>query len=135
MQYAADEKVTLKFQSTSVTAGGVIYDIRETGDSKKSIVIVKCDELNHDLVQHRTERVEMIKGEYEGIKVPRKAIRFRKEDNEKGVYVRLGEQILFKKLEVVYEGDDYVLSKLNAGDDFISLYDDIVVEGVDTDGD
>lgn len=135
MQYAADEKVTLKFQSTSVTADGVIYDIRETGDSQKSIVIVKCDELNHDLVQHRTERVEMIKGEYEGIKVPRKAIRFRKADNEKGVYVKLGEQILFKKLEVVYEGDDYVLSKLNAGDDFISLYDDIVVEGVDTDGD
>ena len=40
-------------------------------------MIVKCDELTYDLVQHRTEQVEMIKGEYEGIKVSRKAIRFK----------------------------------------------------------
>ncbi|MGN1480838.1 HlyD family efflux transporter periplasmic adaptor subunit [Porcipelethomonas sp.] len=149
-QFSIDEDVTLKFQSTSDTVEGTVYDIRDTKVPGESIVIIKCDELTYDLVQHRTERIEMIKGEYEGIKVSRKAIRFKDVEetvvdeetgketrqlvNCKGVYVKLGEQINFKKLDVIYEGSNYVLSSLNAGNDYVSLYDDIVVEGVDADG-
>lgn len=131
MNFSIDDKVKLKFQSTSDTADGVIYDIRETKDPSESVILVRCDELTYDLVQHRTERVEMISGEYEGIKVPRKAIRFQ---DGKGVYVKLGERISFKKIDVIYEGSDYVLSSLNAGNGYLSLYDDIVVEGVDANG-
>lgn len=150
-EFSIDEDVTLKFQSTSEVVDGVVFDIRDTQNSGQNIIVVKCDEITYELVQHRTERVEMIKDEYEGIKVPRKAIRFKdvedtsvdeeteKEtthtENCKGVYVKLGEQINFKKLDVVYEGDNFVLSSLNAGNGYLSLYDDIVVEGVDADGD
>lgn len=149
-QFSLDEDVTLKFQSTSDTVEGTVFDIRDTKLAGQSIVIVKCDELTYDLVQHRTEQVEMIKGEYEGIKVSRKAIRFKDVEetvvdeetgekttrtvNCKGVYVKLGEQINFKKLDVIFEGNNYVLSSMNAGSDYVSLYDDIVVEGVDADG-
>ena len=140
----------MKFRSTSDTVEGVIYDVRSTKNSSESIVIIKCDELTYDLVQHRTENVDMIKGQYEGIKIPRKAIRFDdvKETvtdektgeeksvtvNCKGVYVKVGEQIVFKKIDVIYEGDRFVLSSLNAGDGYAALYDDIVVEGVDENG-
>ncbi|MDE5916852.1 MAG: hypothetical protein K2G62_01840, partial [Oscillospiraceae bacterium] len=88
--------------------------------------------------------------QYEGIKIPRKAIRFDdvKETvtdektgeeksvtvNCKGVYVKVGEQIVFKKIDVIYEGDRFVLSSLNAGNGYAALYDDIVVEGVDENG-
>ncbi len=145
-----EDKVTMKFRSTSDTVEGVIYDVRSTKNSSESIVIIKCDELTYDLVQHRTENVDMIKGQYEGIKIPRKAIRFDdvKETvtdektgeeksvtvNCKGVYVKVGEQIVFKKIDVIYEGDRFVLSSLNAGDGYAALYDDIVVEGVDENG-
>lgn len=149
-KFLADEKVKIKFQSTSEIVEGVIEEIRETDDAKESIVVVRCDELTYNLVQHRTERVEMIAGEFEGIKVPRKAIRFldvtetvtdeesgeksTQTVNAKGVYVKLGERISFKRLDVIYEGGDYVLSSLNAGDGYLALYDDIVVEGVDANG-
>lgn len=151
-KFAIDEDVILKFQSTSDTVEGTVYDIRDTKLPGQSIVIVKCDEITYDLVQHRTEQVEMIKGEgeHEGIKVSRKAIRFKdieetvidektgekttKTVNCKGVYVKLGEQINFKKLDVIFEGNNYVLSSMNAGSDYVSLYDDIVVEGVGADG-
>jgi hypothetical protein len=76
-QFSVDESVKLKFQSTSDIVDGTVFDIRDTKLPGQSIVIVKCDELTYDLVQHRTERVEMIKGEYEGIKISRKAIRFK----------------------------------------------------------
>lgn len=148
--FAIDDDVKVKFQSTSDIIDGEIYDIRDTGDPSENIVIIKCDEINFDLVQHRTERVEMISGEFEGIKVPRKAIRFldmeetvvdeetgkesKQTVNCKGVYVKFGERISFKKIDVIYEGGDYVLSSLNAGSGYLALYDDIVVEGVDADG-
>ncbi len=130
--FSIDEEVKLKFQSASEAIDGVIYDIRDTKNAGQSIVIVRCKDITYELVQHRTEPAEMIKGEYEGIKVSRKAIRFNG-DGDKGVYVKLGEQINFKKLDVIYEGDNFVLSSLNAGNGYLSLYDDIVVEGVDAD--
>lgn len=149
IQFSIEDRVKLKFQSTSEPIGGVITDIRDTQMSGKSIVVVKCSDITHDLVQHRTERVEMIRGESEGIKVSRKAIRFKDIEetvtdeetgvthkqvvNCKGVYVKLGEQINFKKLDVIYEGDNFVLSSMNAGNGYVSLYDDVVVEGVDAD--
>lgn len=151
IQFSIEDDVTLKFQSTSEKISGVISDIRDTRTKGKSIVVIKCSDITYDLVQHRTEQVEMIRGEYEGIKVPRKAIRFKDIEetivdeetgikttqvvNCKGVYVKLGEQINFKRLDVVYEGDNFVLSAMNAGSDYVSIYDDIVVEGVGADGD
>lgn len=150
MNFSVDDDVKIKFQSTSDIADGIIYDIKNTDDSAESIVIVKCDEITYDLVQHRTERIEMISGEFEGIEVPREAIRFLDMEetvvdeetgqeskhtiNRKGVYVKLGERISFKKIDVIYEGGNYVLSSLDAGDGYLALYDDIVVEGVDADG-
>lgn len=131
--FSIDENVKLKFQSASEAIDGTVYDIRDTQKSGQSIVVVKCSDITYELVQHRTEPVEMIKGggEHEGIKVSRRAIRFN--DGDKGVYVKLGEQINFKKLDVIYEGDNFVLSSLHAGNGYLSLYDDIVVEGVDAD--
>ena len=60
------------------------------------------------------------------------AIRFDKENNE-GVYVKVGEKVVFKKLDVLYRGDGFVLS--NARDDsetqYLKLFDEIIVEGKD----
>ncbi|MBE6855635.1 MAG: hypothetical protein E7501_08300 [Ruminococcus sp.] len=148
--FLTDMTVTLKFSSTSETVQGVIETIRSTGNPEESIVIVRCNKMTHDLVQHRTERVEMIKGEYEGIKVSRHAIRFNEievpvKDPEtgvetmetikaKGVYVLMGEQPEFRRLDIIYEGNDYVITSLNAGEGYVSLYDDIIVNGVNADG-
>ncbi len=83
-------------------------------------------------------------GDFRGLKVPREAIRFEKrnttdENGEdagevsfKGVYILKGEQVEFKKIDVIYEGSDYVLSKIHEDDPgYLSLYDDIITEGVD----
>ena len=55
-------------------------------------------------------------------------------ENVEGVYIKLGEQITFKMLKIVYRGDGFVLSARNAGSDYVSIYDDVIVEGVDADG-
>ncbi len=120
--------VTVKFASTPDTVTAVIEDIVETDNPKESIIILNCDELTFDLVQRRVERVEIILNDHEGIKVPRKAIRFNK-DNDKGIYVILGQRIMFKKIDPVYECDEYILSRITSDSEYVSMYDDIICEG------
>ncbi len=150
-EYAVGDKVSLRFESTSEIFKAEIIDVRDEGDPSKSIIVVSCNQFNYDLVQHRCEKVELIKGNYSGLKVPREAIRFRQQEekivdedtgitstvtkNFKGVYILEGEQVEFKKLDVIYEGSDYVLSAVHDGDEsYLALYDDIMVEGVESDG-
>lgn len=150
-EYAVGDKVQLRFESASETFTAKVIDIRDEGDPEKSIIIVSCNQFNYDLVQHRCENVELIKGEYSGLKVPREAIRFKEIEevikdketgietqtvtNYKGVYILEGEQVEFRKLDVIYEGSDYVLSAVHEEDNsYLALYDDIMIEGVDSDG-
>lgn len=150
-EYNVGDSVTLRFESVSETFKAVIVDVRDEGDPSESIIVVSCDQFNYDLVQHRTENVELVKGDYSGLKVPREAIRFLPAEEEitdedtgitsivttnyKGVYILEGEQVEFRKLDVIYEGSDYVLSAVHEDDkSYLALYDDIIVEGVDSDG-
>lgn len=121
-------KVQLKMSYSSEPVNAAIEEITETSNPEESIVILSCDKLTFNLVQHRVERVEMVLGSYDGIRVPRKAIRFY--NGQKGVYVKLGESLLFKKLDVIFEGEDYVISSKTPKDGYVLLYDDIVIEGV-----
>lgn len=116
---------------------------------KRTQGVFRCDQLTHDVVQHRTERVEIVRRTVQGIKVPRSAIRFKEltetvkdeQGNESevttnymGVYVRIGETAEFRKIDIVYEDDSYYLSSLTAGSGYVALYDDIIVKGVVSDG-
>ncbi|MDD6059287.1 MAG: HlyD family efflux transporter periplasmic adaptor subunit [Ruminococcus sp.] len=139
-EYAAGDYVKLRFESSSDKFSAQIVAVRDEGDPSESIVILACEQFNGDLVQHRTEIVELIKGDYRGLQIPRDAIRFSnvKEKTDdggetdvsyKGVYVRKGEQIEFKKIDVIYEGSDYVLSAVHEADSsYVALYDDIMMD-------
>lgn len=142
-QYEIGDRLQLRFEASADLYDAEITDIH--GEASKSVIILSCDSINYDLVQHRAANVELVRGEYEGLKVPREAIRFsqitetvadengnksEKTVSCKGVYVIKGEQQVFKKIDVVYEGGDYVLSAVHSGDgSYLTLYDDIITEG------
>ena len=129
--YSAGDPVKLKFASTTDTVTAVIELITDTDDPDESIVQIACDQMTFDLVRNRVERVDMILHDYEGIRVPREAIRFNT-DNEKGVYVLLGQRVMFRKLDVIFECDEYLLSRITSESGYVSIYDEIITEGVDT---
>ena len=126
-------KVQLNISSSTDPVNVTIDEIKKTSNPNESIVILSCDKLTFNLVQHRVERVELLLNNYEGIKVPEKAIRFY--NGEKGVYVKFGQQLAFKKIDVIFEGDDYILSNSSPKNGYLLLYDDIVVDGVNTNKD
>lgn len=149
--YEAGNWVKLRFEASADTYDAEIIDVHDEGNPEQSIVILSCSQFNQELVQHRCENAEIIRGDYKGLKVPRDAIRFKdvtetvvqdtsgdtettSEEvvNSKGVYILKGEQIEFKKIDVIYEGSDYVLSAVHESDNsYLALYDDIMIEGVE----
>lgn len=147
--YETGKWVTLRFETSADTYDAEIVEIRDEGNPEESIIILECSQFNEELVQHRCETVELIKGNYRGLKVPREAIRFKdiqeepsdesgegetvsESINYKGVNILKGEQVEFKKIDVIYEGSDYVLSAVHEEDkSYLSLYDDIMIEGVE----
>ncbi len=150
LKYQVGDAVKLKLLNSSAVAEATIQELRQVEDSDQVMVVLYSDTMTSAFVQNRTERVEMILGEYEGIKVPRKAIRFGDVEmevkdpetekstietvNTRGVYVQDGEKLEFRMLDVVYEGEDYVISKIHTEEGYLMLYDSIIVEGIDANG-
>ena len=149
-KYKQGDFLTLKFASTSETVTGEITSVNATSGDAQTIIGITCEEMTYNLVQHRTENVELIRKDYKGIRVPRSALRFRSITEEvtdeetgkitqvttryRGVYVLDGEQPEFRKLDVIYEGSDYVISAQRAEKDYLGLYDSIITKGIDADG-
>ncbi len=123
------DTVNLNLMLSQTKIEAQIEDIRSTQDFRTSILILKCDKISAELVSRRVESVEMTKDEvYEGIKIPRETIRFF--DGEKGVYVVIGDTVNFKKINIIFEQDDYVISEVMNDSEYVAMYDDIVLEGV-----
>lgn len=125
---AVGETLQIMFNSSNNIYDVIIDSVKPASDEGKVIVVFSCDVLDKTLVKSRVHSIELIFDEYQGIKVPRKAIRFQGE--QKGVYVLLGNEITFKKINVIYEGDDFVVSKNTSDVEYLLLYDQILLEVV-----
>lgn len=118
----------IMFSTSNNVYDVTVESVRAAEEEGKSIIVLSCDRLDENLVRSRVQSVELIFEEYQGIKVPRKAIRFN--GDQKGVYVILGSEITFKKIDVIYEGSDFVVSKNTSDEEYLLLYDQILLEVV-----
>lgn len=149
MRLSEGDTATVRLESVPQNLSVKVVSLFSTGDVTKTQGIFCCDEMTHDTVQHRTERVEIVRDTVEGIRIPRSAIRFKNmtaevEDEEgnvttvtddfKGVYVLVGETPEFRRIDEIYEDENYYISRIGAGPGFVALYDDIIVKGVMADG-
>lgn len=125
---AQDASLRLTLDSSDVVYNVDVVSVRPSKDEDKAIIVLSCDSLDEALVSRRVQSMQLIFGEFSGVKVPEKAIRFQGED--KGVYVILGEDISFKKIDEVYKGDGFVISKNTSDEEYLNLYDQILLEVV-----
>ncbi len=142
--YEKGKWVTLKFSSTSEQVRGQIVSVNSDAGNTKTVIVISCETMTYDLVQHRTETVEIIRGvgEYTGIMVPRSAQHFStvtdpetgEEETVVGVYVLNGEQPEFRRLDVIYGDTDHVISAQHEEEGYLQLYDSIITKGIDADG-
>lgn len=129
----------------SKTTYDVTVDEIKKIDDEKCILILDCEAIDENISRDRVERIELIFKEFTGLKVPREAIRFKEAEETvvdenglettqkveyKGVYVKFGQDITFKRIDVIYEGDDFVVSNNVSDNDYLNLYDQIILEEV-----
>ncbi|MBQ3940364.1 MAG: hypothetical protein II723_04555 [Oscillospiraceae bacterium] len=149
LRLSEGDTASVRLESLGRKLTVTVESLVSAGDITKTQAVLRCDQLTREVVQHRTERVEILRKTVAGIKVPRSAIRFKEleetfknEDgttytqktNYMGVYVRIGETAEFRKLDIVYEDENFYLSSLSAGKGYVALYDDMIVKGVAADG-
>ncbi len=121
--------VEMKVGASAQTVKATVYKIKHLTDGT-SIFIFECDRLSAEFVEKRVAQLRLILDNYKGIRIPSVAINFL--NGERGVYIKSGDEIAFKKINVIKYDDDFVLVEdTTALIGYISLYDNIVVSGVD----
>ncbi|MCD7846864.1 MAG: hypothetical protein LUG49_02355 [Oscillospiraceae bacterium] len=129
-RYFVNESFDLTFTSVGKTYNVTVESITATGNGNEAIIVLSCDQMDETVAASRVVDVEIQFGTYTGIKVSRSAIRF--QNGQKGVYVVSGGQTEFRYIDVIYEGDDYVLSAVTTEDGYLSLYDSVLLDPVST---
>ncbi|MBR2489265.1 MAG: hypothetical protein IKB45_02215 [Clostridia bacterium] len=101
-------------------------NISET--SGEAVVLFACNEMNSELAAMRSGPMTVVKAEYNGLKVDRKALRV--VESQKGVYVLSGMQISFVPVDILYSNESYIIcDKKNENNNVLKLYDSVVVKG------
>lgn len=122
-------EVTLRVGSGTYLIDADIISVRNCGDNK-ALYVFECDKLNSAVASGRTARFKLLVNSYGGLRVSRKALRYN-ENDERGVFIVRGDSLVFKKVNVVYWGEGYVICSQETDDDYLKLYDEIVTEGKD----
>lgn len=106
----------------------VVEAILPSEDGSFAIVILAFDRMNPAAAVLRNEDVNIKFSNYRGIKVKKTSLRLI--DGELGVYIKYGSLVKFKKVDIIYEAEDYILSSATEGSgSYLSLYDEIITSG------
>lgn len=104
-------------------------------DGGDAVVILRTNYINAALINLRQADVEIRFKAYTGLRVGKQALRY--EGQTEGVYVKSGNLIVFKPIERIYTGENFVLcaSPVQSDDDtqykVINQFDEVIVKGTD----
>ncbi|MBQ1283606.1 MAG: hypothetical protein IIY18_01225 [Clostridia bacterium] len=103
-----------------------VEKINRDAASSETVIVFKCGYMNGELSLIRTQPLTIIVSSSEGLYVPNDARRI--VDDQIGVFVKTGNAIKFKPIEVIYNGTGFVICKK---DGELRLYDEVIVKGND----
>lgn len=130
-----------------VSADGIkakVVAINQSDKNSNAAIVFQCNYIDKNTLTIRKGPIKINIAEYNGILVSKNSIHEKNivADNEtgdektvKGVYIKIGKQIFFKEVDIIFSSNDYVLcafsldkSKSNPYDT-IKEYDEVVVKG------
>ena len=122
------DSVTLRCDNMSRDGINATVYYRGPINTDETVLILSSKIMDSDIARLRTEDVEIVINET--------AVRV--VNGVQGVYVLTGNIVRFKKLDVIYTGDDYVVSKMIKEDTYdenkvpyLKIYDAVILEGKD----
>lgn len=111
-----------------------VYSISSV-DDEESMIIFRCNLMNESLAELRKVNGKIVTNDYTGLRVSRDAVRL-DENGNSGVFIRRGNIVNFRSLNIIYSEDDFVIASKPPSDSDIKLeythlklYDEIIVTG------
>lgn len=137
-QTAVGKTITVELPFSSVTdLKASVEKIQPSTDNNKMIITLKCSNMGAELayLRHEIGRIEF--SSYTGFRLSNDAIH--EVNGEKGVYVLQGNKVVFRKINIIYTEDGFVVAN-NTGPnkegemiknhpDYIHLHDKVIVKG------
>jgi len=112
-----DDLVRVKVQSISAPENGDV------------VVVFSSNQYMKELVNLRKQSASVVMDTYEGLKVPKDAVRV-DDEGKLGVYVITGMYSEFKRIDVLYETEDYYIVDTDpTTTKSLLVYDFIIVGG------
>lgn len=121
---------TLPVRFSSSLAYEVYFTVEklEKDDAGNRAVIFSCSNINNELACMRSDTAIIRLNSFSGVRVSAEALRV--VDGEQGVYIARGQKVAFRKVDPVYTGDGYIVSRIKKDDpSALQLYDDIIIGG------
>ncbi|WP_040196927.1 HlyD family efflux transporter periplasmic adaptor subunit [Candidatus Soleaferrea massiliensis] len=136
-KFSEGSTLTVSFEDLpDVKAPGTVVGLKQDNTSDKAYAIIRLDYMNAALSRMRTAELKITFASYTGLRINKDAVRL--QDGTEGVYVNEQNYAVFKRINIIYRTDAYVLTsdkgiseeELSAYS-WVQLYDNIVVEGRD----
>lgn len=121
---------TLPVRFSSSLAYEIYFTVEklEKDDDGNCAVIFSCNNINNELACVRVDRATLRLNSYSGVRVSADALRV--VDGEQGVYIARGQKVAFRKVDPIYTGDGYIVSRIKKDDPtMLQLYDDVIIGG------
>lgn len=125
------KKCTLRFSDLALDVPAKVTAISVDPSQENGMVTFSIDYMSDRIAIARRDHVDAVISNNTGLRVPKTAIRVN-DQGEQGVYVTNSISMNFRKIDVIYEDEEYVLSKQHTDDSsYLQLYDSIIVQGKD----
>ncbi|NMB30377.1 MAG: hypothetical protein GX988_02900 [Clostridiales bacterium] len=118
----------MQIDSVETPTKVAVQDIKKVDDDN-SIITLEIDTVRKEFMKNRIADCELFLDTYSGVRIPKQAIRFYEE--EKGVFVRVGNNMVFKPVDPIYEGENYVICARTDEKNSVFDYDELIIEGKD----
>lgn len=131
MNLKVGKECTLRFSELGIEIPATIANLQYDINQENGLITFSIDYMSDRIATARRDHVDAVINSYQGLRIPKSAIRTN-ENGEQGVYVVNNVSMNFRKIDIIYESSEYVLSKSHSTEsDYLQLYDTIIVQGKD----
>ncbi len=125
--------VSLRIGSSNQNVKAEIVSLKPQPDGR-NVAVFRCDMFLANFINSRVAQARLILDDHTGIMIPNSALRMDDETGAIGVYIQDGTVVRFRKVNQILSQEEYTLvedTSDRSKDGFLSLYDNIIVEGRD----
>lgn len=125
------DSVSVSFLNSSVGAINMYVSAINEGEQEGIVtMILKSNKMSSAIATLRKETVRICVEKYKGYVVDPRAVRT--VEGQTGVYVKLGNIVRFRKIDIAYSDDGMILATCPDGESgYLKQYDEIIIEGTD----